>query len=432
MPIWEVKMFDPKYETMPKPDIRMIQLERLQSTLNRAYLNVAHYRRSFDELKILPENLTSLSDITNLPFTTRTDLENGYPYDMFAVPLREVVRIHASSGQARNAIVTGYTAGDLKAWARLMARFLAGTGITSDDVIQISFRYGLMTGGFGFHSAAEILGASVIPADVGHTEEQVTIMRNYLTSAIACTPGFALILLDKILEMEINPKSLRLRRAILGAEKLSQSVRNKITAGLGVEVFNSYGSSVVLGPGIAGECTAHNGLHLYEDFFIAEIIDPETGSVLEHGEKGELVITTLMREAFPLIRYRTGDITKIKEGPCACGRTHMLLEDFYGRTDQTVKIKGISISPERIKNILAKYDIEAKTQIQIYREGPFDKADILLELGENLFFDEMRTQKVFLEKLEKTIHTGTGIHMGIKIVPASAFKGDALIIDERE
>jgi phenylacetate-CoA ligase len=424
-------MFETNHETMKASELRQVQLERLQSTLNRAYLNVAHYRRALDAAGMLPDEIKSLDDIRKLPFTTRADIEKGYPYDMFAVPLREVVRIHASSGQARRPIVTGYTAGDLKAWARLMARFLTGTGITRDDVIQISFRYGLMTGGFGFHAAAELLGASVIPADIGNTNEQVIIMRDYLSSVIACTPGYALILLDRLDELGINPKSLRLRRAILGADSLSPAVRAKIEQGLGVEVFNSYGSSVVMGPGIAGECSAHDGLHVYEDFFIAEVIDPLTGKTLDNGEKGELVITTLMREAFPLIRYRTGDITMIKPDECKCGRTHMRLAGFYGRTDSTVKVKGISIAPVRIREILLSLGIDDRSQLHIYRDGAYEKADILLEVGEKLFFDEMRTQKIFMEKLEKTFHTNLGIRIGIKIVPASGFKGDGAVIDER-
>jgi phenylacetate-CoA ligase len=425
-------MFEERYETMPRQELSVLQLERLQSTLNRAYLNVAHYRRAFDAANIMPEDIGGLEDIAKLPFTTREDLEKNYPYDMFAVPLREVVRIHTSLGRARNSIVTGYTAGDLKAWARLMARFLVGTGITSDDVLQISFRYGLMTGGFGFHAAAELIGASVIPADIGNSSEQAIIMRNYLTSAIACTPGFALILMDKLDKLGINAKSLRLRRAVVGAEKLSPAVRGRIIHGLGVDVFNSYGSSVVMGPGIAGECTAHDGMHVYEDFFIPEIIDPATGTVLGSGKQGELVITTLMREAFPLIRYRTGDITMIKEGMCPCGRTHLRLDDVYGRVDDTIKIKGVSVSPERIRTVLAAEGIETKIQIHVYREGAYEKADVVLEVRENMFFDEMKTQKTFIDRLEKIIHSGTGVTMGIKILPHAAFKDRPVVVDERD
>lgn len=426
-------MFEQAYETMPRQELELLQLERLQSTLNRAYLNVAHYRRAFDAAGILPEDIGSLKDIAHLPFTTREDLEKGYPYDMFAVPLREVVRIHTSSGsRARNAIVTGYTARDLKAWARLMARFLVGTGMTSDDVIQIAFRYGLMTGGFGFHAAAELIGSSVIPADIGNTAEQAVIIQHYLTSVIACTPGYALILMDKLQQLGINTKSLRLRRAILGAEKLSPAVRARVSLGLGVEVFNSYGSSVVIGPGIAGECTAHDGLHVYEDFFIPEIIHPSTCAVLGPGQKGELVITTLMREAFPLIRYRTGDIAMIKDGLCPCGRTHVRLEDVYGRTDDTVKIKGTSVSPGRIRAILAAEGIDTNIRLHLYREGSYEKADVILEVRENLFFDEMKTQKKFLEKLETILQAHTRVRMGVKIVAHSAFADGPAIVDERD
>jgi phenylacetate-CoA ligase len=379
----------------------------------------------------MPEDVASLEDIRKLPFTTRTDIEKGYPYDMFAVPLREVVRIHTSSGQARRPIVTGYTAGDLRAWSRLMARFLIGAGVTKDDVIQIAFRYGLMTGAFGFHAAAELIGASVIPSDIGNTSEQVMMMNDYLTSVIACTPGFALILLKKIEELGINTKTWRLKRAILGAENLSAQVRKTLEDKLGVEVFDSYGSSVVMGPGVAGECSAHDGLHVYEDYFIPEIIDPATGEILGPGRKGELVITTLMREAFPLIRYRTGDITMIKEGACACGRTHARFEGFFGRVDDMVKIKGVSVSPERISQILKDEGVEARMQLHLYREGAGEKADVLLEVGESLFFDEMRTQKAFMEKLQRALRTGTSVRMDVKIVPGSAFKGDGVVKDER-
>ncbi|MEN6472943.1 MAG: phenylacetate--CoA ligase [Syntrophaceae bacterium] len=424
-------MLEERYETMPREELKVLQLERLQSTLNRAYLNVAHYRRALDAAGILPEDVKTLSDISLLPFTTRQEIEQCYPYDMFAVPLREVVRIHTSSGQARKPIVTGHTANDLKAWARLVARFLICAGITRDDVIQIAFRYGLMTGGFGFHAAAELIGASVIPADIGNTAEQVTIMRDYLTSVIACMPSYALILLDKLGELGINPKGLRLRRAILGAERLSPKVRQRF-ADLGVEVFNSYGSSVVLGPGIAGECGAHEGLHLYEDFFIPEVIDPSSGQILPSGVKGELVITTLAREAFPLIRYRTGDITMLMDGACPCGRTHIRLAEIYGRTDDAIKIKGMGVTPERIREILKHEGAETRTQLHIYREGSYEKADVLLEVGDNLFFDEMRTQKAFVEKLERAIHAGTGVRMSVRIVPGAAFKGDAAVVDERD
>ena len=424
-------MLEARYETMPREELKVLQLERLQSTLNRAYLNVTHYRRALDAAGILPEDIKSLSDIQKLPFTTRREIEQCYPYDMFAVPLREVVRIHTSSGQGRKPIVTGHTANDLKTWARLVARFLICAGITRDDVIQIAFRYGLMTGGFGFHAAAELIGASVIPADIGNTAEQVIIMRDYLTSVIACMPSYALILLDKLEELSINPKGLRLRRAILGAERLSPKVRQRFTD-LGIEVFNSYGSSVVLGPGIAGECGAHEGLHLYEDFFIAEVIDPASGQVLPAGARGELVITTLAREAFPLIRYRTGDITMIMEGSCPCGRTHLRLADIFGRTDDAIKVKGVGVTPDRIREILEHEGVQTRTQLHIYREGSYEKADVLLEVGDSLFFDEMRTQKALVERLEKAIHAGTSVRMGVRIVPSAAFRGSSVVVDERD
>ncbi len=423
--------FEPILETMPRKELDVLRLERLQSTLNRAYLNVAHYRRAFDSVNILPEDIRSIDDLESLPFTTRDDVEANYPYDMFAVPLREVVRMHSPSAKSSKPVVTGYTKNDLVHWAKLVARYMVAAGVTKDDVVQVAFRYGLLSGGFGMHAAAELVGASVIPTGVGNTAEQIMIMQDYLTTVLVCTPRYALVIMDGMKQKQVNPKALRLRIGVMGGEPLSHELRQEIESGLGIEVFDNYGSSVVIGPGIAGECQAHQGLHVYEDYFIAEVIDPYSLKRLEPGERGELVITTLAREAYPLIRYRTGDITSVMKDKCPCGRTHMRLSGFYGRVDNSFKVKGVMVSPNRIEEILAEQGIDTKFQARVYTSGAREIIEVLLEVKEGLFFDEMRAQETFIERIERAMHAGLGVRVKVRIVPAKAFVGKGVVVDER-
>lgn len=423
--------FDPVHETMPREELDVLRLERLQSTLNRAYLNVAHYRRAFDDVGILPEDIMSIDDLQSLPLTTREDIEANYPYDMFAVPLREVVRMHRPSAKSSKPVVTGYTRNDLINWARLVARYMVASGVTKDDVVQIAFRYGLLSGGLGMHAAAELIGASVIPTGVGNTAEQIMIMQDYLTTVLACTPRYALVLMDTVKQMHVNPRALRLKTGIMGGEPLSLELRKEIESSLGIEVFDNYGSSLVMGPGIAGECQAHEGLHVYEDYFIAEVIDPKSLKRLDPGEKGELVITTLTREAYPLIRYRTGDITSIMEDSCPCGRTHMRLSGFYGRVDNSFKVKGIMVNPSRIEQILSEQGVDTRFQVRVYMEGARELSEVLLEVKEGLFFDEMRAQETFIERIERAMYAGLGVRMKVKIVPGAVISGRGVVVDER-
>ena len=332
-------MFEPQFETMPRPEIVQLQLERLQSTLSRVYRNVKFYREKFDRIGFLPEDILSLDDLTKLPFTTKEDLSNSYPYGMFAVPLREVVRIHSSSGSAGNPMVVGYTSRDLRTWARLAARLMTAAGVSKDDVVQITFNYGLMTGGFGVHYGAEALGASVIPSGTGNTFRQVQIMRDYRTTVLVSTPSYALIVADMVQESGIDPKELHLRLSLLGGEPWDEARRQEIESRLLCRAFDLYGLSEAMGPGVAGECEHRAGMHLNEDYFLPEIIDPVTTQLLSPGEIGELVITTLAKEAVPLIRFRTGDRCSLSFDPCSCGRTFACLSRILGRTDEVVIVR---------------------------------------------------------------------------------------------
>ncbi len=309
-------IWDKRYECLPREEIEQLQLERLQSTLNRVYRKVAFYRKKFDELKILPEDIQSLKDLANFPLTSKEDLRQSYPYGMFALPLREVVRIHSSSGVTGKPTVTGYTRNDLHHWSQLTARVLTAGGVTKDDVVQITFRYGLLTGAFGLHQGAELIGASVIPMSTGNTQKQVMIMQDYKTTTLVGTPSYALRLAKYLEEVGIDPKSLSLKLGLFGGEPFPEAMRKEIEERLFITATDNYGVSEVMGPGVSAECLCKNGLHLYEDHFIPEIIDPQTLQVLPPGAEGELVLTTLTKEAFPLIRYRTRDITALDFSPC--------------------------------------------------------------------------------------------------------------------
>ncbi len=298
-----------------------MQLERLQATLNRAYRSVPFYHRKFEALNVAPEDVQLLSDVAKLPFTTKDDIRDGYPYEMFAVPLREIVRIHSSSGASTKPIVVGYTKNDLKHWSEQVARVMSSAGVTKDDVVQVAFDYGLLTGGFGMHYGAERLGASVIPVSMGNTERQIQIMQDFRSTALVSTPSYALYMIEVMDRMGVAPEGLCLRVGLFGGEPMSEAARARIESRLQILVTDNYGVSAVMGPGIAGECELKDGLHINEDHFLLEIIDPVTLEVLGRGEEGELVITTLTKEGVPMIRYRTRDVTRITRGPCRCGRT---------------------------------------------------------------------------------------------------------------
>jgi phenylacetate-CoA ligase len=359
----------------------------------------------------------SLSDLARLPFTTKEDLRLNYPYGMFAVPLREVVRIHSSSGTTGKPTVVGYSRNDIKTWANLVARFMNAAGVTHDDVVQIAFGYGLFTGAFGLHYGAEALGASVIPMSSGNTEKQIMIMQDYKSTALVCTPSYALTMADRMERMGVDPKGLSLRVGLFGAEPWSEAMRREIENRLFIRATDNYGLSEIIGPGVAGECECRCGMHLFEDAFIPEIIDPETCEVLSPGSVGELVLTTLTKEAFPMIRYRTRDITSLDYSPCECGRTIVRMKKTIGRTDDMLIIRGVNVFPSQIEEVL--FDIEGcepHYRLVLETVGSMDVLEVHIEVTENIFFDEMKKQRAFLDHVEKRIHSLLGLGVIVKLV----------------
>ena len=424
-------------ECMSRADLEQLQLERLQSTLYRVATHVPFYRRKFRELNIDPDGFRSLEELQTLPFTTKDDLRNNYPYGLFAVPLRDIVRVHSSSGTTGTATVVGYTKNDIKNWSNLTARVLTGAGVGNEDVVQIAFGYGLFTGGFGLHYGAERVGASVIPISSGNTKRQIQIMQDFKTTALICTPSYALLLADTMLEMDININALDLRYGLFGGEPWSEGMRNEIQNKLNIIATDNYGLSEVMGPGVAGECQERNGLHISEDHFLIEIINPDTLEPVKPGETGEIVLTTLTKEGFPVIRYRARDLTRLIEEPCPCGRTMRRMERVLGRTDDMLIIKGVNVYPMQIEAIL--FDIkgtEPHYQIIVEREGRLDRVTVMVEVVETIFFDQMKKQRQLVDLIKSRLASELGISVDVKLVEEKSlerFEGKAVrVIDKRK
>ncbi|MEJ5228066.1 phenylacetate--CoA ligase [Thermodesulfovibrio sp.] len=429
-------IWDKEKECMEREELQQLQLERLQSTIHRVYRNVPFYRRMFDRNGIDPDSFTSLEDLSKIPFTTKKDLRENYPYGLFAVPLREVVRIHTSSGTTGMPIVVGYTKNDLKIWTELVARILSSGGITKDDVIQIAFNYGLFTGAFGFHYGAEKIGASVIPVSIENPRKQIKILQDYKTTALISTPSYALLIANTLIDMDINPNSLSLRFGLFGAEPWSERIRQEIEEKLKITATDNYGLSEIMGPGVAGECLEKKGLHIQEDHFLFEIIDPQSLEPVREGETGELVITTLTKEAFPVLRFRTGDLTRFILGECSCGRTFKRIDRIMGRTDDMIIIKGMKIFPSQIETIL--HEIEGRQpnyQIIIERQAGVDHMTILLEMSEDIFSDVMREQTQLMNAIKDRIASELGITVNIKLAEKRSIEkiGEKIkrVIDKR-
>ena len=410
--------WEPDRECMDREELEQLQLERLQSTLNRVYAHVPFYRKKFDALGISPEEIGSLSDLSRLPFTTKEDVRGNYPYGLFAVPLREVVRIHATSGSTETSSVVGYTRNDITMWSKLVARILVAGGVTKDDVVQVSFRYGLFTGGFGLHYGAERLGASVIPASSGNTARQIQIMKDFKTTALVSTPSYAMLVADTIREMGISVSALSLKYGLFGGEPWSEKMRREIQDALGIVATDNYGLSEVMGPGVSGECLERNGLHINEDHFLVEVIDPKTLQPVPPGRTGELVITTLTKEAFPMVRYRTRDLTSLQAGDCPCGRTGRRMSRLAGRTDEMLIIRGTKVSPANIESLL--FEIEGKEpnyRIVIDRKGAMDEVTVLVEAaGEASFGEERRHVGATVETIRKRLTHELGVTVDVKLV----------------
>ncbi|HPN93118.1 MAG TPA: phenylacetate--CoA ligase [bacterium] len=429
-------IFDKEAELMKRGEIRQLQLERLQAIIFRCHKSVSFYRKKFEKAALTPDDIQSLDDISRLPFTTKADLRDSYPYGMFAVPLREIVRIHSSSGATGLPTVVGYTRNDLKNWSVLCARVMFAAGVTADDVVQIAFDYGIFTGAFGIHQGAERIGASVIPTSVGNTDRQIKIIQDYKTTALACNPAYALGLAEKMAESGVDPKTTSLKIGLFGGEPWSESTRAKIEDKLFIRAMDNYGISEVLGPGVAGECEARSGLHINEDHFYAEIINPDTLEKLPDGVEGELVLTTLTKEGFPLIRYRTGDITKLNTEKCSCGRELARMSRVFCRADDAIIVRGINIYPARVESLIKTPEgILPEYQIVVENVDSQDQVQVLIEVTEDLFLDEMRRLREYHLNLEKTLKASLGLAIKAKLVEPKAIlrEGGSIkrIVDRR-
>jgi len=402
---------------MEREQLVKLQSKRLVETVRRVYHNVPYYRNLMQERGLVPEDIKGIEDLHKLPFTTKDDLRNNYPYGLFAVPMSEIVRIHASSGTTGKPTVVGYTRQDIITWSELMARALTCGGATKDSVIQVAYGYGLFTGGLGVHYGAERLGASVIPISGGNTKRQVMLMKDFGTTVLACTPSYALHIAETMEEMGIDRKELKLKNGIFGAEPWTEELRVEIETKLQITATDIYGLSEVIGPGVASECLYKNGLHIFEDHFIPEIIDPNTGKVLPEGEEGELVFTTITKEGLPVIRYRTRDITSLNYEPCPCGRTHVRMNKIKGRTDDMLIIRGVNVFPSQIESILMDIgQTEPHYLLIVDRINNLDTLEIWVEVSERLFSDEVRKLEQLKKRITHEIQSVLGINVQVKLV----------------
>ena len=411
-------IYNVEFETLPREALEAIQVRRLQATLERVYAMVPFYRSKFQEAGITPADIQSLKDLQRVPFTTKQDLRDNYPFGMFAVPMDNVVRIHASSGTTGKSTVVGYTARDIQTWSECMARALAAGGASRGDIIHNAYGYGLFTGGLGVHYGAERLGASVIPISGGNTKRQIMIMKDFGPTILTCTPSYALYLAEVAIEMGISFSDLKFKSGLFGAEPWSEKMREEIERKLQLDAVDIYGLSEVMGPGVAVECVeAKRGLHVFEDHFIPEIINPETGEVLPYGATGELVFTSITKEAFPVIRYRTRDITSLNPEPCSCGRTHLRMNRVSGRTDDMLIIRGVNVFPSQIESVLMEVEgVEPHYQLVVDREENLDVLTVLVELGERTFSDEVKQLQNLERKIAKNIKEYLGVSAKVKLV----------------
>jgi phenylacetate-CoA ligase len=410
---------DPEHETMPRRELEKLQLERLKVKVREVYDKVPFYRRAFKEKGITPDDIQTLADLTKLPFTSKLDFRDNYPYGLMAVPLEQVVRIHSSSGTTGKPVIAPYTQRDVDTWSEIMARTLATCGITKDDVLQNAYGYGLFTGGLGFHYGAERLGALVIPTSSGNTKRQVLLLQDLGTTVIACTPSYALTLHETAKEMGIDLRDTKLRLGILGAEPWSEQMRRDIEERLGILAINIYGLTEVIGPGVSVECPHKCGMHIAEDHFLIETIDPETGEQLPYGEEGELVITTLTKEAQSVIRFRTRDISSLDPEPCECGRTTARMSPIAGRSDDMLIFRGVNVFPSQIESVLLDVEgVEPHYLIVVDRQHLFksDELEIWVEVSEQVFSDEMQKMEDLEKRIRSEMDSVLGISARIKLV----------------
>lgn len=412
-----MKIWNRHFECMDRDELRSIQSERLRETVERVYFNVPYYRHKMQESGLGPESIRSIDDITRLPFTTKNDLRDNYPFGLFAVHMSEIVRLHASSGTTGKPTVVGYTRNDISTWSEVMARTLTSAGADRNDFIQIAYGYGLFTGGLGLHYGGEKIGASVIPVSGGNTQRQLQLMHDFGTTVLACTPSYALYLAEALAENGISLDELKLKAGVFGAEPWTENMRREIEQKLKIVAIDIYGLSEVIGPGVASECPIQDGLHIYEDHFYPEIIDPETQQVLPEGSTGELVFTTITKEGLPLIRYRTRDLTRLNYSRCCCGRTLVRMEKCLGRSDDMLIIRGVNLFPSQIETVLLEMsEIKPHYRIIVDRVNNLDTLELQVEVDEVFFQDKISQLQSLRSKLQDNLENATGLGIRVTLV----------------
>lgn len=418
MQYWNEKM-----ETMDRESLKKLQGDRLRETVKRVYQNVPYYAEKMKEAGITPEDINTVEDLAKLPFTYKTDLRDNYPFGTFALPLKDVVRVHASSGTTGKQTVVGYTKKDIETWAECVARCLVSAGVNEDDIIHVAYGYGLFTGGLGLHYGAELVGATVIPVSGGNTTRQIQLLKDFGATVLCCTPSYALYLADEMKAAGLTKDDLKLRVGIFGAEPWSVEMRAQIEDRLGLKAYDIYGLSEIMGPGVSMNCSCQEGLHVISDSFIAEIIDPETGEVLPEGTKGELVFTCITKEALPLIRYRTRDLSVLNHETCTCGRTGTRMEKVTGRSDDMLIIRGVNVFPSQIESALLKYsEVEPHYMIYVDRVDNLDIMEIQIEMNYSIFSDQVKKIESIERKVRHEIESTLGISAKIKLVEPNSIK----------
>ena len=425
-------------ETMSRSELQGLQTELLKRQVSRAYEHVPFYRQLLRDSGIEADGIRSLDNLSTLPFTRKSDFRDNYPFGLLAVPRREIVRIHASSGTTGKPTVVAYTKNDMAMWREVCARNMVAGGVSDEDTVQVAMGYGLFTGGLGWHQASEEIGATVVPMSSGNTRRQIMLMQDFESTVFACTPSYAIYIAEQADEIGVDLRDTHLRVGIHGAEPWSEGMRREIQQRLGLDPIDTYGLSEIVGPGVSGECTHHCGLHINEDHFLVEIIDPETAEPLPYGSRGELVVTALTKEALPIIRYRTGDITRLEPSPCACGRTLARMERVSGRTDDMLIVRGVNVFPSQIETVLLRVkDVQPHYLIIVDRErGAMDDLEIWVEVSEEIFVDDVGGLREIQERAEYEMREMLGIQARIKLVEPHSIERSMgkskRVIDQRD
>ena len=428
--------YQPEIETAPREKLVALQNERLFKTVRRVYENVPFYREKMDAAGVKPEDIRTIDDLYKLPFSYKKDLRDTYPFGLFAVPMKDVVRLHASSGTTGKQIVVGYTKNDMELWEDCFARALVDAGATDEDIVHVSYGYGLFTGGLGADGGAMRLGATAVPVSTGNTQRQITIMRDFGSTILCCTPSYALHIAEVLHESGLTKDDIHLKAGIFGAEPWTNEMRRQIEEKLGITAYDIYGLTEVLGPGVAFECSEQTGMHINEDHFIVEVIDPDTGEVLPEGEQGELVFTCITKEAFPILRYRTRDIGVIHRGKCSCGRTLVKMTKPRGRTDDMLIIRGVNVFPSQIETVLLDHGYSANYQIVVDREHNFDSIEVQVEISNEVFSDTVRGLSQRARELSEALKSILGVNAKVTLLEPNTIprsEGKAVrVIDRRK